>query len=99
MPEDDKRTIEYRGLEMTVDWPDRIEAAQQVQFYKTGDEILPRIRHGEERHKQTMLREACRDCGALIGEFHVPGCDREECPQCGDQAFGCNCGLRALGSA
>lgn len=33
----------------------------------------------------------CGDCGAEPGAFHVPGCDVERCPRCGDQSISCDC--------
>lgn len=33
----------------------------------------------------------CHDCGAPVGALHVPGCDVERCPRCGNQAVGCDC--------
>lgn len=31
----------------------------------------------------------CHDCGAKVGELHVPGCDNEPCPECGEQWISC----------
>ena len=35
----------------------------------------------------------CGDCGVLRGEFHVSGCDIEQCPVCRGQKLGCGCDL------
>jgi len=33
----------------------------------------------------------CQHCGAVSGEFHLIGCDKEPCPRCGGQAISCEC--------
>jgi len=35
--------------------------------------------------------DACHDCGARTGEFHLQGCDMEQCPRCGGQFISCDC--------
>jgi hypothetical protein len=52
---------------------------------------LPRRRYGTEFRDWTpdQYDERCHDCGALVGEFHHPGCDVEVCPFCGGQMCPC----------
>jgi hypothetical protein len=38
-------------------------------------------------------KSPCEDCGVVRGEFHVSGCDIEQCPVCKGQRLGCGCGL------
>jgi len=33
----------------------------------------------------------CHDCNCLPGEPHHPGCDCEDCPNCGGQLISCGC--------
>lgn len=33
----------------------------------------------------------CGDCGVLRGQFHISGCDIEQCPVCKEQKLGCGC--------
>ena len=33
----------------------------------------------------------CHDCNVEKGEFHIAGCDWEECPFCGNQLISCDC--------
>ena len=35
--------------------------------------------------------ERCHDCNARAGDYHMPGCDVEECPFCHEQLISCNC--------
>lgn len=54
-----------------------------------------RIRCGdEEKEMAHMIPDPgipCHDCGCVRGEYHVFGCDSEECSNCGGQAFCCDC--------
>lgn len=53
-----------------------------------------RIRCGNETHMAHLTPEPgelCHDCGCAWGEYHVFGCDSEECSRCGGQAFCCDC--------
>ncbi len=53
-----------------------------------------RIRCGDETHLRHLIPDAdrlCHDCGCRRGEYHVFGCDSEECSNCGGQAFCCDC--------
>lgn len=35
----------------------------------------------------------CHDCNVMPGEYHHPGCDAEECPECGCQVLSCGCNI------
>src|ERR1700722_9256736 len=53
-----------------------------------------RIRCGREKHLAHLSPDhgqLCHDCGCARGEYHVFGCDSEECSNCGEQAFCCDC--------
>ena len=94
---DDSKTeqfVIFRGQRMITGWPEKIEEAQTIKTYTASERQYDRIKYGEELHRQTPVTQPCRDCAVLECEFHVPGCDGEECPKCQDQALGCGCKLK-----
>ena len=78
--------VPFRGDKVASFWPKKLEKAQEKTTYVVE---IPRVRYGKEKHK--WHGRACHDCSAKKGEYHVPGCDVEECPACGRQAYGCRC--------
>lgn len=88
----------YNGHQMASIWPKQIERAQRRSHYLTST-ILDRIRWGDERYpgeRKRRITHTCHDCGVLPGQFHVPGCDMEQCPSCGGQNISCGCAHEAL---
>lgn len=83
--------IVYRGMRMLASWPDRIREAQLETTCRPNGVEMERVRYGSERDDWGADRGPCHDCGAIKGEFHVPGCDVERCPVCDGQIGGCNC--------
>jgi hypothetical protein len=83
--------VVYQGVEMAEGWPERIEEAQQILEYRIGGTSYQRVRYGEESDDWDAEHIPCHDCRVLKGQFHVPRCDVEQCPACGEQAISCDC--------
>jgi TIR domain len=90
--------VEYNGAKVASFWPKMIEAAQHK---PTSLVIKPfdRVRYSKEKwwkHEKQRPPPTCHDCAVLPGQYHVPGCDMEECPACGGQQIGCGCRFEAI---
>ena len=66
-----------------------IDQAQRRRAYRIAGEPLARVPFGRERGAAGDA--SCADCGATRGEYHVPGCEIEECPACGGHVIACDC--------
>lgn len=91
LSESDESDVEYNGVMMAAGWPERIETAQLIETIDIGGTEYHRIRFGDETHMETKGHRLCGDCGVLAEQFHVPGCDIEQCPCCKGQLFSCDC--------
>ena len=81
--------VEFQGVMMPESWQAQIENAQKMPTVSMSNENLKRIPFGQEQRTFSSLN--CGDCGVLASQFHVPGCDAEQCPKCGDQLISCDC--------
>ena len=61
----------------------------------------PRMRYGQETRYGSGLPDYwkdygdfCPDCAVSVGGLHHFGCDWEQCPRCGGQQIGCDCGRK-----
>jgi hypothetical protein len=82
--------VPYNGTMMASFWPPIIQRAQEHSAYVI-TRPLARVPFGKEEGLQWTPKQACRDCGALPGQYHVRNCDFESCPACGLQALTCPC--------
>lgn len=64
-------------------WSSEISAAQINDTYWIRGEEHGRVAHSGEGR--------CPDCGVQPRQLHVPGCEEERCPACGDPVISCEC--------
>jgi hypothetical protein len=77
-----------------------VDEAQRRRAYRIQGEPLARVPFGSEVAGLARADERCADCFAERGEFHVPGCEHEQCPACGGRVISCDCAYgRSTGSA
>jgi putative GTP pyrophosphokinase len=81
----------FNGRTVSVGWSDRVKAAQEITSYEIGGKPYPRIPYGDESSDWGAHLRPCHDCAVEKGQFHVDGCDVEECPKCGGQSIACEC--------
>jgi hypothetical protein len=72
-------------------WAEALRWAQREPTYTICDREYERIPFGDDHISNASPHSLCRDCGAAVGELHVPTCCWEQCPRCGGQAISCDC--------
>ena len=86
---------------------DEFDLAQQVRTEKLHGRRYRRIRYGFEKRHIEFAKQAdppydyvqsakdwpCHDCAVIFGQFHVFGCEWEQCARCEGQRLGCGCAL------
>ncbi|MGI9445988.1 MAG: hypothetical protein ACR2N1_26210 [Rubripirellula sp.] len=88
--EDPDAIVEYHGVLMSADWPQEIEDAQELKGYVMHGQPLNRVKHSAAGDAGEQ-GELCQECGVLKGQFHVPGCQQEDCPRCAGKLVECSC--------
>jgi hypothetical protein len=83
--------VPFRGDEVAAFWSSKLKTAQTKETYRLLVEVA-RVRYGDEADWPSHVSDIpCHDCFAVRGEFHVPGCDMEQCSQCHKQIISCDC--------
>jgi hypothetical protein len=96
-----KNFVVYNGVEMHKDNPKYILDAQLQPHVWFGLKACSRFKYGDEPGclsvDPAFSEIPCHDCGVIKGQYHVDGCDQEECPNCHRQLLGCDCWIHGSG--
>lgn len=83
--------VTYNGAQVARDWPGQMLAAQDTHELEVEGKTYHRINYGSEKAPWGASTAPCHDCAVVDGQFHVPGCDMEQCPRCEEQIISCPC--------
>ena len=86
----------------TFEWIDDFSQSQNEKTVVLTGNRYRRLRYGREPIPKDapedfktiwadVITRPCHDCGVVVGELHLDGCDMERCPRCGGQYFCCDC--------
>lgn len=84
-----RRFVTFRGVRVVEGWPERIRESQARTHIALNGSRFERVPYGAEM--EAFGDRPCCGCAVTIGEYHVTGCDGEECPACHAQLATCAC--------
>lgn len=84
------RESRHSGVGLAPGWHEQIAAAQQQRTLRVEGRTFERVRYGVQQGRG-KARWPCPDCAVAEGQYHVAGCDAEQCPRCGWEGIGCEC--------
>lgn len=97
-PMDEKKAVDdneksnlVNGIRVAAGWTSKLIEAQEQTHFEILGKSYKRIPYGNEALNWRADEFSCHDCCAVKGQYHVAGCDVEECPKCGGQSIGCEC--------
>jgi len=87
---------------LVFEWIDDYWQAQSEKMVRLSGKRYRRIKFGKEyllkgmpiefvTAWQEIMKRPCGDCGVIVGEIHLDGCDLEVCPRCHGQFLGICC--------
>lgn len=79
------------NLDDDLDWQQDIDASQSMPELELKGAIYQRLPHGSETYHEAEVFSNCEECNVLPKQYHVLGCEQEECPLCSGLLMECNC--------
>ena len=87
------KMVNFRGVSVGEGYPEEFRKAQNQPTFVINGKVVKRVKYGEEKNGYDYSPDTnpCHDCAVLKGEYHLFGCEAEECPLCRWQALSCGC--------
>jgi hypothetical protein len=81
----DRKTVVFSGKKYR-----RVRYGEEMRVWKRHALRSPIPQDFAERWAE-VIKSPCHDCGVIVGELHLNGCDVETCPRCSGQFLCCDC--------